>query len=165
MNELASTFLLCTLLSGGETETRHYFPNIGEERYVRIDCETPSHVIEVGLDNTPSNRDSVHQAIFAGILTGKTPMVIVIDTDGIEDRYQYELREVTKRAGVAYAVCSRDFVRRWVATSPYRELGLDKDLFDLPDEPLAKQHCNLGSAFEVPPLEEIPASQETPVQD
>ncbi len=162
MNELASTFLLCTLLSGGETETRHYFPNIGEERYVRIDCETPTHVIEVGLDNTSSNRDSVHQALFAAILTDKTPMVIVIDTDGVEDRYQYELRKVTERAGVAYAVCSRDFVRRWVATSPYRDLGNDKFLYDLPEDATAKQHCNLGSAFEVPSLEQISVSPETP---
>lgn len=152
MNEVAVTALLCTLLSGGETETRQYFPNIGEPRHVRIDCETPTHVIEVGLDNTASVRDSLHQALFGAELTGKIPMVIVIDTDGVEDRYQYETRIVTRKAGVAYGVCSRDFVQRWVATSPYRALGTDKSLNDLPVDATARRHCDLGQGFDVPSL-------------
>jgi hypothetical protein len=153
MNELATTALLCILLSGGETEMRHYFPNAGETRHVRVDCETPTHVIEVALDNTASARDSLHQALFAEHLTGKTPMVLVIDTDGVEDRYQYEARIVAERAGVAYGTCSRDFIRRWMATAPFRSAGLDKNLNDLPQSAAAARQCDLGGVFLPPPLE------------
>ncbi len=152
MNELATTALLCVLLSGGETEMRHYFPNLGETRHVRVDCETPTHVIEVGLDNTASARDSLHQALFAAHLTGKTPMVIVIDTDGIEDRYQYETRIVAEQAGVAYGTCSRDFIRRWMATAPFRAAGRDKSVDDLPRDAVAARQCDLGGAFLPPNL-------------
>ncbi|WP_167853442.1 hypothetical protein [Roseovarius aestuariivivens] len=39
-------------------------------------------MIEIGLDGKSSARDSLHQALFAEHLTGKTPVVILIDRDG-----------------------------------------------------------------------------------
>lgn len=142
--------MLCVLLNGGVTEVLHDFDNLGGKRRVRLDCETPTHVIEVGLDNTASARDSVHQALFAEFLTGKTPMIVVIDTDGVEDRYQYEARIVAARAGVAYAVCSKHFIQRWAATSYFRGLSLDKSLNDLPVNAAAALHCDLVREFAVP---------------
>ena len=152
MGELAITALLCGLLSGGETEIRHDFNNNGRPRIVRIDCETPSHVIEVGLDERASARDSVHQAVFAAELTGKTPLVILIDTDGVEGRYEQEMRVVTRRLGIAYATCRRAFVERWAATTPFRNVGLDKSLDDLPRDAAARRHCDLGPGFDPPDL-------------
>ena len=152
MGELVVTALLCGLLSGGETELRRDFLNNGRPRIVRIDCETPSHVIEVGLDGRASARDSVHQAVFAAELTGKTPMVILIDTDGVEGRYEQEMRIVTRRLGIAYATCRQSFVERWAATSAFRVIGSDKRLDDLPRNASARRHCDLGPDFDPPDL-------------
>lgn len=150
MNEVGLTALLCNLLAGGETEIRHDFGNLGGTRVLRIDCETPTHVIEVALDNKPSSRDSVHQAVFAAYLTDKRPMVIVIDRDGVEDRYQLELRIVTETLGVPFGTCGADFILRWSAASLYRALPNDKDLNDLPIEATAKTHCDLAGEFDPP---------------
>ncbi|MXQ07923.1 hypothetical protein GQ651_08695 [Alphaproteobacteria bacterium GH1-50] len=152
MNELAVTALLCGLLGGGVTEQKQYFPSLGETRHIRTDCETPTHVIEVGLDNTSSARDSVHQAVFASMLTGKRPMVILIDTDGMEGRYEQEMRLVTRRLGVPYGTCRKNFVLRWAATSPFRGVGLDKTLDDLPQSASTRTHCELGAEFQAPSL-------------
>lgn len=147
--ETALALLLCNMLNGGETEDRRYFPSLGETRHIRVDCQTPTHVIEIGRDNTASLRDSVHQAVFAHVLTGLTPMVIVIDSDGQEDRYEQELRLVAAELEIAYAVCHADFLHRWAATAPWRDVaGLDKDLGDLPVPAVATQFCDLQSALE-----------------
>ncbi len=150
MGEVVITALLCGLLGGGATEVRHEFVNLGVARAVRIDCETPTHVIEVGLDTSSGSRDSLHQALFAAELTGKAPVVILIDTDGVEGRYEYEMRVVAARAGVAYRSCSRGFIERWQATSPWRDVGLDKSLDDLPRNAAAAVHCDLGALFDMP---------------
>ncbi len=156
MKETAIAALLCSLLNGGETEVRHHFPNLGSDRepYVRIDCETPTHVIEIGLDNKASARDSVHQAVFGAFLTGrtldgraKTPMVIIIDRDGVEDRYQYETRIVAQQLGIAYASCNENFVQAWWARTAMSGDYSLKTLNNLPDNPVARQHCDLGPGF------------------
>lgn len=143
MGEVELAALLCAFLAGSETETRHYFDDYDQKRYVRIDCETDTHVIEVGLDQKASSRDSVHQALFAAFLTGKKPMVVLIDRDGFEGRFEYEMRQVTRAAGVAYARCSEDFIQRWAATAPFRAAGSDKRLDDLPREASARSQCDL----------------------
>ena len=119
MGEVELAALLCAFLAGSETETRHYFDDYDQKRYVRIDCETDTHVIEVGLDQKASSRDSVHQALFAAFLTGKKPMVVLIDRDGFEGRFEYEMRQVTRAA------------------------GSDKRLDDLPREASARSQCDL----------------------
>lgn len=142
MNEIALIPLLCGLLGGAEDEQRHSFVNNGETVSVVIDCETPTHVIEVGRD-VRSSRDSIHQASFAAWLTGKTPMVILIDTDGREGRYEQEMRFVAERLGVGYGVCSEAFLVRWAATAPFRALGSDKTLNDLPQEAAVRGFCDI----------------------
>lgn len=150
MGEVAITALLCGLLNGGMTEVRHEFPNLGGSRSVRIDCETPTHVIEVGIDDRASSRDSLHQALFAAHLTGKTPMIVLIDTDGSEGRYEYEMRTVAAEAGIAYRTCGRAFIQRWAATSAWRDVGLDKTLNDLPREAAVSTRCDLAGGFAEP---------------
>lgn len=150
MGETALAALLCGFLGGGETEVRHYFSAVGETRHVRIDCETSDHVIEIGLDNKASARDSLHQALFSSYLTGKTPMVVIIDTDAREDRYQHELRITAGMANVAFGVCSEGFILRWAATSPYRTIGVDKSLNDLPRGASYTRYCDLTESFDAP---------------
>jgi hypothetical protein len=101
--------LLCALLGGAEPETPQFFEVHGFERprYIRVDCETATHVIEIGLDERESSRDSVHQAVLAAAFTGKQPMVVLIDTDGTEGRYELEMRLVTDHLGVAYTAFRR----------------------------------------------------------
>lgn len=132
MGEVQIAALLCAFLFGGETETRQYFDVNGMKRYVRVDCETPSHVIEIGLDGTASARDSLHQALFFSDLTGKRPMVILIDQDGYEGRFEYEMRRVTAMTGVAYATCSKDLIVRWAATAGLRGAVPTTGADDLP---------------------------------
>ncbi|MEY8840911.1 hypothetical protein AB9K41_17945 [Cribrihabitans sp. XS_ASV171] len=126
MGEVELAALLCAFLAGSDAETRQYFDVNGLSRYVRVDCETESHVIEIGLDGKPSARDSVHQALFAATLTGKIPAVILIDRDGHEGRFEYEMRQVAPAAGVIYASCSQGAIERWAATAAMRaERGND----------------------------------------
>lgn len=152
MVETALTLLLCGLLNGAEAETVHAFPNLGGERRVRVDCETETHVIELGLDTKRSSRDSIHQAMFAAILTGKTPMVLLIDTDGQEGRYEYEMRMVSQALGITYGTCQEAFLQRWAATAPFRRAERMPALGDLPSDVIAKKHCDLRFALETASL-------------
>ena len=152
--------LLCALIGGAEPETARFFEVYGYQRprYIRVDCETPTHVIEIGLDERVSSRDSVHQAALAAAFTGKVPMVVLIDTDGSEGRYELEMRLVTDHLGVAYATCSARFLQRWAATAPFRG-GFDPDTSDLPADPTVAARCPIGALLE---QETTPSAMPTP---
>jgi hypothetical protein len=47
-------------------------------------------------------------------------MVILIDTDGIESQYEYQVETVTRAHGVAYRVIDAHFLTRWEMTAPFR---------------------------------------------
>ena len=112
--ELAA--ILCSLILGGEVEVTHdYTVGYGTNR-VRVDCETAEAVYEVGLDKR-SSLDSVQQALFAGSLTGKRPVVVLIDTDAREGPYELRVRTVADLAGVDYETWDADFLIRWRMTS------------------------------------------------
>lgn len=113
------TAILCSLLLSGEAEVRHNYDVGYEQGFIRVDCETPGAVLEVGLDKR-SSLDSVQQALFAAHLTGKAPMVVMIDTDGHEDRYEFRIRTAARMAGVEYRVYKRDFLIRWQMTEYLR---------------------------------------------
>ncbi|MEO1796085.1 MAG: hypothetical protein AAFR53_03600 [Pseudomonadota bacterium] len=116
MGETELAAILCSLVLGGETEAVHAFPvGYGVNR-IRVDCETPTHVVEVGLDKRTS-LDSVQQALFAAHLTGKTPVIYIIDTDGRVGKYETRIRTAAAMAGVAYKSETRDFLIRWQMTS------------------------------------------------
>ena len=111
MGEVQIAALFCALLADSTPEAPKEFVSLGEDQRVRVDCETPNLVIELGFDNKAASRDSVHQAVFAAILTGKEPMVVVLDTDGVVGRYEFEIRKVAEDLGVQYGVCKYDFYR------------------------------------------------------
>ena len=86
---------------GGVAEVRHYY-FVGDKRhYIIVDIETAEYVIEAGLDKR-SSLDSVQQAVFAAISSGKKPKVIIYDTDGREGRYEYRIRRAAHRLGIDY---------------------------------------------------------------
>ncbi|QBF30909.1 hypothetical protein [Thalassococcus sp. S3] len=115
MGEIALAAIFCTLIAGGETERSHGY-SVGYDLHrVRVDCETASHVIEVGLDRR-SSLDSVQQALFAAHLTGKHPQVLLIDTDGRVGPYETRIRAAAEMAGVRYHSMSRDYLIRWQMT-------------------------------------------------
>ncbi|MDR9395204.1 MAG: hypothetical protein RI571_12960 [Roseovarius sp.] len=145
MGEVQIAALLCAMLAGSEEETRHYFDVNGMKRHVRADCETADHVIEIGLDGKSSARDSLHQALFSAHLSGKTPAVVLIDRDGYEGRFEYEMRQVTKAAGVAYMRCGKAFLLRWAETAPMRPGFADASTDDLPREASVKSRCDLDA--------------------
>ena len=86
---------------GGEAEVRHDYFVGGKRHFIIVDIETDEYVIEAGLDRR-SSLDSVQQAVFAAISSGKKPKVIIYDTDGREGRYEYRIRRAAHRLGIAY---------------------------------------------------------------
>jgi hypothetical protein len=143
MGEVELAAILCAFLGGSQAETRQYFDTYEMKRHIRVDCETDRHVIEVALDGTSSARDSVHQALFAAHLTGKTPAVVMIDRDGYVGRFEFEMRPVTQAAGVTYIRCAQDVILRWAATSGLRDTPRDHDRDDIPTHGNSAALCDL----------------------
>ena len=103
--------MLCGLVLGGEAEVPHGY-SVGYDLHrIYVDCETDTHVIEVGRD-TRSSLDSIQQALFASHLTGKTPMVILIDTDERDGPFELRVRTVAEMVGVEYRVYDQEFLVR-----------------------------------------------------
>jgi len=101
VNEATAITFLCTMLFNGTEEVRHDYDTGRESGYIRVDCENAHHVIEMGLDKR-SSYDSLHQALFASQLTGKEPLIVIVDTDLREGRVEYQIRTVAKGAGVEF---------------------------------------------------------------
>lgn len=120
-NEVELAAILCSLIMGGDAEVRHDYVAAGRDHHVRVDCETDSHVIEVGFDAKRSTMDSLHQALFSAELTGKLPMIVVIDTNGMEESIEYQVRSVAQAAGVSYLAVDEAFLIRWQMTVPFRQ--------------------------------------------
>jgi len=116
MNELALAAIYCLMIAGGQTETPHGYSAGYDLHMIRVDCETPTEVIEVGLDSR-SSLDSIQQALFAAHLTGKTPVVLMIDRDGRVGPYETRIAAAARMAGVEYRRTTRDFLIRWQMTS------------------------------------------------
>ena len=71
--------------------------------HVKVDCETSTTVYEGGLDKR-SSLDSLQQALFFSVLTGKRPAVVIYHTDGKEGRFEYRIRTACQKSGVRYEV-------------------------------------------------------------
>lgn len=119
MNELGLAAIFCTLIAGGEPEARHGYSAGYDLHRIRVDCETATEVIEVGLDKR-SSLDSVQQALFAAYLTGKRPVVLMIDRDGRTGPYETRIKAAAAMAGVEYRELSANFLIRWQMTSYLR---------------------------------------------
>ena len=116
MNELGLAAIFCTLIAGGETEVTHAYSAGYDLHRIRVDCETGDEVIEVGLDKR-SALDSVQQALFAAHLTGKKPVILIIDRDGRMGPYETRIQIAARAAGVEFRSISYDFLIRWQMTS------------------------------------------------
>ena len=121
MSELHLAGILCSMFLGGEAEVSHAY-SVGYDLHrIRVDCETATHVVEVGLDRR-SSLDSVQQAMFAASVTGKAPVVVMVDTDGREGQYELRVRTVAEMAGVTYRVVDEDFLLSWQVPGSFRDL-------------------------------------------
>lgn len=120
MSEAEAILIICAML-GGEAESRHNYEIDGGRHHIRVDCETDTHVIEVGLDKR-SSLDSVQQADFASWLSGKDGKVIIVDTDGREGPIEYRIDTAARRLGVEYETVSDEFLRRWQMTTYFRQI-------------------------------------------
>ena len=101
-NEDAHNARFCAAV-GGQTEARHEYTYPGGQSYVLVDCETTDTVYEGGLDKR-SSLDSVQQALFFSALTGKDPVVVIYDTDGVFGRFEYRIQVACERAGVEFVL-------------------------------------------------------------
>lgn len=119
MTEAQAIAILCAML-GGEPEHRVQYTLDAVSTYVRVDCITDNHAIEIGLDATRGGYDSLHQATFNAMISDRAPMVILIDTDNIESQYEYQIEAVARAHGVEYAVWDEHFLLRWQMTAPFR---------------------------------------------
>ncbi|WP_323783188.1 hypothetical protein [Leisingera sp.] len=99
MNEAFFISLLCGALFGGQAETVHEFTYPGGAASIRTDCENANRVIEFGLDKR-SSLDSIQQVLFAAEVTGKEPVVVLIDTDGRMGRFEWRIARAANVADV-----------------------------------------------------------------
>lgn len=99
MNEAYYITLLCGALFGGTPETVHDFAYPGGAASIRVDCENTNRVVEFGLDKR-SSLDSIQQALFAAEITGKEPVVVLIDTDGVMGRFEWRIARAANVASV-----------------------------------------------------------------
>lgn len=93
--------MICSVMLGGEAEITHGYSIGYDVHRIRTDCETETEVIEVGRD-VRSSLDSLQQVLFAAEVTGKTPVILIVDTDGREGAYEYRIRMAAERAGVTF---------------------------------------------------------------
>ena len=93
--------LLAERLGGRSEVVYEYDYTPTETAKIRIDIETDDYVIEGGKDKR-SSLDSVQQAVFASILSGKKPAVAIYDTDGKWGKYEHRIWVVAKELGVRY---------------------------------------------------------------
>ncbi|MEM9756182.1 MAG: hypothetical protein AAF914_09320 [Pseudomonadota bacterium] len=121
MYEADYLHIICVLLLGGTPEVRLPYEIDDGRHHVRADCLTDSHAIEIGLDARRSSQDSVHQAIFAASLSARDPMVILVDTNGVEEALEYQVETVARSLGVEYLVLDRDALIRLQMTAPFRD--------------------------------------------
>lgn len=112
--------VLCAVFLGGTPEARIDYTIDDGDHHVRVDCLTETHAIEVGLDDRRSSSDSVHQALFYAFLSGRDPMVVIIDTNGVEEAVEYQVETVAREAGVAYRVVDLDYLIRLQMTAHFR---------------------------------------------
>ena len=93
--------LLAERLGGRSEVVYDYDYTPTETSEIRIDIETDDYVIEGGKDKR-SSLDSVQQAVFASILSGKKPAVAIYDTDGKWGQYEHRIWIVAKELGIRY---------------------------------------------------------------
>jgi len=112
--------IICVLLFGGVPEARVNYHIDAGSHHVRVDCLTETHAIEIGLDARRSSYDSVHQAVFAAAQSDRDPMVVMVDTNGVEDNAEFQVETVARQTEVNYIVYDLDYLIRMQMTAPFR---------------------------------------------
>ncbi len=100
MKEALAIDIVCALF-GGEQEVRHAYNADQSPHYIQVDCESDVYVMEMGMDKR-SSFDSIHQVIFASILTGKKPKIVIIDTDLRRKAEEYQIQLAAEKLGIEY---------------------------------------------------------------
>ena len=90
----------------GKTETKYKYDfGLGgaslESAFIKVDVETAEFVIEGGTDKR-SSLDSVQQAVFSSVISGKRPAVAIYDTDGKWGKYEYRIWLVAQELGIKF---------------------------------------------------------------
>ena len=73
---------------------------------VIIDCETDNHTMEFGIDSLPAdvppNKLLFEKIMLVRKLVNKTPAVIIFDTDGKENEFERQTRELCEKNDVQF---------------------------------------------------------------
>ena len=85
----------------GKHEVIHTYRYGPDNGTIRVDIETNDYVIEGGLDKR-SSLDSIQQALFAAHITGKKPLVVIYDTDGVEGRFEFRIKLAAQKSGIKF---------------------------------------------------------------
>ncbi|MGR3493131.1 MAG: hypothetical protein ACU0DW_13825 [Shimia sp.] len=121
MTEADLIVLICSFFFKSDVSEHRVPFEVGvASSFIKPDCETDTLVIEVGKDGH-SSLDSIQQALFAHLQTGKQPVVFIVDMDGKIGPYEYRIQTVAKHVGVTYQRMSSDFLQRHAMTSYMRE--------------------------------------------
>ena len=84
----------------GALENRYDFEtHSGEKGYISVDVTTDDYVIEGGIDKR-SSLDSIQQALFASVLSGKKPAVAIYDTDNFLGKFEFRIFSAAKKAKI-----------------------------------------------------------------
>ena len=98
-----------------------------EQRFAIGNLDQSSHIhdrnaMAHGANDGEVMRYKQHsKAVFAAEKTGKQPMVVILDTNGIEEAAEYQVETVARRLGIDYVVYDADFLLRWQMTQLFRE--------------------------------------------
>ena len=92
---------------GGKTKgVKLYYEYYDGDKLVKKpvipDIVTDTQIIEAGIDNKRGSLDSVQQVLFFSSLTGKKPVVVIYDTDGVKGPYEFRIEQACEEAGVEY---------------------------------------------------------------
>lgn len=69
--------------------------------HIRVDIENDEYIIEGGMDKR-SSLDSIQQAVFASVLTGKRAAVAVYDTDGFWGKFEHRIWTAARELGIKF---------------------------------------------------------------
>ena len=119
ITEAIATAVFCAL-AGGTEEVRHTYHAPSKSSYVKVDCETDKDVVEAGLDKR-SSLDSVQQAAFFATVTGKNPVIVIYDTDGVTGIYEHRIKEAAMFLKMDYLLVNVQDIKNPQITDYYSD--------------------------------------------
>ena len=88
---------------GGESFTHHPYDYPDGKGVLVVGCETETEteVYTTRLDTWEATTAPL-EALFAQVVTEKSPVVVIFDTDGKEGQYEHQVRAACKKAGIRF---------------------------------------------------------------